>query len=200
MNIIDKAVINSFHDMRIKQFGAGTSEALGWQSEHSQTARFAMLAGIGDMNGRSVLDIGCGHGDLSAYLRKRYTLLNYRGIDLLETFVAIAANNYVQIPATSFYLGDCYKADLVKADYVLASGSLSYHTAEADQIYKIITKLFNTCVIAFGFNLLSKIDTQGGILMTYEPESILQYCLTLTEKVILHNNYLEGDYTIWMYK
>ncbi len=200
MNIIDKTVIKLYHEMRAKEFGEGTSQALGWHNDEGQLLRFAMLAGIGDMNNCSVLDIGCGHGDLSAYLVDKYPTLKYSGIDQVEEILAIASARYAHLPQTSFYMGDFSVAELPAADYVLASGSLNYHSGEPDFIYKMISCLFNASRIAFGFNLLSKMNDPGGVLVSYDVYNIMKYCYTLSNKVILQDNYCDGDYTVWMYK
>lgn len=200
MNLIDKAIIQRYHQARIQDFGEDTTQALGWKNFYSQQARFAMLEDIGDMNGCSVLDIGCGHGDLRVYLNDKYPQMRYMGIDQMEEFLDIAIERYAHLPETAFFLGDCYSAELPRMDYVLASGSLSYHSTEPDFIYQIITKLFYTCRIALGFNLLSRVEAPGGILMAYNPQQIVEHCHKLTSRVILHEGYFDDDFTVWMYK
>ncbi len=185
--------------MRTRENGEGTVRALGYRHDDDQLARFAMLAGIGDMNNRSVLDAGCGYGDLRGYLNDKYPRLKYIGIEQSDAFLAIASERYAHLPETEFYLGDFFNAGLPPADYVLASGSLNYHSDEPDFIYNTISRLFNTSRIAFGFNLLSQIEP-GGILVAYDTDNIVQYCRTLSPNVLLHNNYFEGDFTVWMYR
>lgn len=200
MNVIDNIRVQRFHKSRIDDFGEGTTQALGWKNFYSQQARFAMLEGIGDMNDCSVLDVGCGHGDLRAYLDDKYPRMRYIGIDQMEEFLEIAVERYGDMPETSFFAGDCYTAELPRMDYVLACGSLSYHNSDSGFIYNIITKLFITCRIAFGFNLMSRVEAPGGILMAYNPQQILAHCQTLTSNVVLHQGYFEDDFTVWMYK
>ena len=200
MNVLEQAMVYRFHNERTAEFGAGTSQALGWKGDNSQQARFAMLAGIGNMDGCSVLDAGCGHGDFRAYLGKKYPQMRYAGIDMIEAFITVAIQRHAHLSETAFYYGDFLEAELPSMDYVLASGSLSYRSADANFIYKAIAKLFNTCRIAFGFNLLSKIDYPDSLLATYQPEDIVKHCRTLSDKVLLHEGYFERDFTVWMYR
>jgi hypothetical protein len=102
--------------------------------------------------------------------------MRYIGIDQMEDFLDIAIERCANFPETSFFLGDYYTGELPCMDYVIASGALSYHRSESDSICHIITKLFNTCRIAFGFNLLSKVDAPRGILVDYDPQEILKHC------------------------
>jgi SAM-dependent methyltransferase len=200
MDLTDALTVRKFHESRIRDFGEESIQALGWKNFYSQQARFAMFEGIGDMNECSVLDIGCGHGDLRAYLDERYPQMRYMGIDQMDDFLDIAIERCANFPETSFFLGDYYTAELPFMDYIIACGALSYHRSGPDSIYQIIAKLFNTCRIAFGFNLLSKVEMPGGILVAYDPQEILKHCQTLSGKVILHEGYLDDDFTVWMYK
>jgi hypothetical protein len=81
MNLIDKANIFRFHNELIEEFGIASHATLGWKEPAGQEARFKVLSGIGPLNGRSVLDAGCGHADLFAYLVKLYPQLYYYGIE-----------------------------------------------------------------------------------------------------------------------
>ena len=199
MVIIDHAILRRFHQQRINEFGTGTAQALGWRGNANQLVRFSMLQGIGDMNGCSVLDAGCGYGDLRGYLHPIYPLLRYAGIDMIEEFITLAVERYAYLPETGFYLGDFLEAPLPCMDYVLASGSLSYRSSKPNFIYTAITKLFYSSRVAFGFNLLSQVDLPNSLLAAYNPTDILKHCRTLTSKVVLQEGYFEADYTVWMY-
>lgn len=199
MNLIDTVSIRRFHEAHIREHGQETTGALGWKNFYSQQARFAMLEGIGDMNNCSLLDVGCGHGDLRAYLDDLYPKMRYIGIDFMDEFLSEAIERYGHLPETAFFYGDYFTAELPHTDYVLASGSLNYHSSDPDFIYSAIAKLFATCRIALGFNLLSKVDAPGGILVAYDAKIILNYCKTLSDKVILHEGYADDDFTVWMY-
>jgi SAM-dependent methyltransferase len=200
MEFVDRSVIYRYHQERIEMFGAGTTSALGWKAEENQTKRFEILSQIGDMNGLSVLDVGCGHGDLRGYLGKKYPGLRYAGLDQMEEFLDVATERYGDLPDTTFYLGDCWTADLPNMDYVLACGLLAYRNSKPDFIFRMIDKLFASCRLGLGFNLLKKVDQPGGLLVDYDPQAILNYCRELTPKVVLREGYADDDFTIFMYQ
>jgi SAM-dependent methyltransferase len=200
MELVDRSVIYRYHYERIEKFGAGTTRALGWKTEENQLKRFEILSQIGDMNGLSVLDAGCGHGDLRRYLGDKYPDLRYAGIDQMEEFLDVAIERYGDLPETTFYMGDCWTADLPNMDYVLACGLLSYRNSRSDFVLHMIEKLFNTCRLGFGFNLLKKVDFPGGLLVSYDPQEILSYCKELTPKVALREGYSDEDFTLLMYQ
>ena len=64
MDLIEKASVIHYHQHRIKTYRNGTVEALGWRKQDSQTKRFEVLATVADLSGCSLLDVGCGYGDL----------------------------------------------------------------------------------------------------------------------------------------
>jgi len=200
MELIDAARICLFHKAQIQDFGEGTVEALGWKSEQSQVERFKVLAQIGNMNNRSVLDVGCGHGDLKAFLDKQYRGIHYSGIDQMASFLHIACKRFGELPYTTFYLGDYTTAELPVADYVLICGALSYCNSDPDFIFKMIHKLFAGSQIALGFNLLGKTEQKGGLLMSYNSGIIMDYCKTLSANVELKEGYYEDDFTVFVYR
>ncbi len=200
MDFVDRSLIYRFHRERIQLFGEGTSGALGWKSDESQTVRFEILSQIGDMSGLSVLDLGCGHGDLCAYLKRKYTDLRYAGIDQMEELLDVATSRYGSIPDTAFYLGDCWSADLPNMDYVLASGFFAYKNSMADFIFRMIDRLFASCRLGTGFNLLKNVHDPEGILVNYNPREILDYCRQLSPKVVLREGYADDDFTIFIYR
>jgi len=200
MDFVDRSVIYRFHHERIEMFGKGTSAALGWKSDENQAIRFEILSQIGDMSGLSVLDLGCGHGDLRGFLGEKYPNLRYAGIDQMEEFLDVATERYGSLPDTTFYLGDCWSAKLPHMDYILASGLLAYRNSQTNFIYRMIDRLFVSCRLGLGFNLLKNVHDPEGILVNYNPKEILDYCRQLTPKVVLREGYAKDDFTIFMYQ
>jgi len=59
--------IKDYHRAMIDRHGADSCMALGWREQADQLLRFRELARIGDLNGRSVLDAGCGYAGLTLF-------------------------------------------------------------------------------------------------------------------------------------
>jgi SAM-dependent methyltransferase len=199
MNLRNQVEIARYHQDRISNFGSGTAQALGWKSEQGQLLRFQALSTIGNLSGCSVLDVGCGHGDLHDYLSKLFPDIHYTGVELSQTFLNLALDRYGGKTNTRFLMGDFSTDDLPVSDYVLASGVLNYRSEEPDWVFKMITRLFTTCRLGLGFNLLSQVEGEG-ILAAYEPEIIMAHCREFSFRTRLVENYLEGDFTVFLYK
>jgi len=65
-------------------------DVLDWASAASQQARFEVLVQNVDLDGRSLLDVGCGLGDLWAFLRARRIDVEYTGVDLSGKMIRAA--------------------------------------------------------------------------------------------------------------
>jgi hypothetical protein len=83
-------------------------------------------------------------------------------------------------------------------DYILLSGALNYGSNTPGFIYKAIELLFNSCKLGLGFNLLSEI--KDGTLVAYDPIDIIDFCRTLTSRVIVIDDYAPNDFTVFLYK
>lgn len=199
MNLLDTAAIFRFHKEQIKDYGTGTVGALGWTSEEAQQVRFSVLAKIAVLNDQSVLDVGCGHGDLSVYLQNIYPSVRYFGIEQIPELLDTAIQKYAHIPETLFFQGDFAASELPSTDFILVCGSLNYRNSDPLFVLRMIEKLFANCRKGLGFNLLSYVDPPNGLLTSYQPEFIAEYCRQLTQNVTLIDGYRENDFTVFMY-
>ena len=66
--------------------------------------------------------------------------------------------------------------------------------------FRLLINYLIPAALPFGFNLMSKVDNPGGILVGYESEVIMRHCRGLTGNVVLHEGYFEDDFTVWMYR
>jgi SAM-dependent methyltransferase len=199
MNIIDRHNIHHYHKNRIAAYGEGNANALGWKTKEGQLKRFEALSQIGDMANCSVLDAGCGYGDLCGFLNSKFSGLRYIGVDLEDAFLDHAVEHYSNTGETSFFEGDVTRAGLPFTDYILASGLFNYPNTDAEHLFKTIVKLFHNCRLGFGFNLLSKTDDTNALLVTHDPKEIVEFCKTLSTKVVLKEGYYENDFTVMVY-
>ena len=64
-----------------------THEILDWENRKAQFARFRVLIENVNLEGKTVLDVGCGCGDLFDMLNDEGISTRYTGIDILEGMV-----------------------------------------------------------------------------------------------------------------
>jgi SAM-dependent methyltransferase len=173
---------------------------LGWKADKNQELRLGIFSQLGDFTGRSVLDVGCGHGDLRRLLASYTDNVSYTGIDQMQPFMDVAVARHGTAKNTVFMLGDFTADQLPTADFVIASGALSYRCSAPNFIFTMIAKLYAASAIGLGFNLLSMVDFSGGLLVAYDQATILAYCQSLSGRVELIPDSVGDEFTVFMYK
>lgn len=174
------------------QFGA-----LLWASPATQSARFAAIREIVDLNGKSVLDVGCGRADLLEHLLQRgIRPADYVGIEALDALADAA--DAKRLPRATIIRADFVAEPLrlfVGAEVVLFSGSLN--TADDAVFYSTLTKAFDAAAQTLVFNFLSSPQLAGKSYLHWRrPENVIRFAQSLSPCVEQRDDYLPGDVTI----
>src|SRR5207253_1982593 len=78
--------IERWYAHKLRQFGY-SARALGFGRRGSQERRFEALLALGDLHGASLLDVGCGFGDLLGWLHARGIRPRYFGLDICAPMI-----------------------------------------------------------------------------------------------------------------
>ena len=193
----DKESYIERYNERLERYGKDP-KTLGWMKDR-QEIRFEALTAVGDLGGCSVLDVGCGFGDLLGFLQKRGIEVKYRGWDINPDLVEIARDEY---PGGSFDVVDIseYCGD-IDADYVIASGVFNHEISD------------NTAFIRESLTTMADIANRGvaaDFLSTYvdymvedayyaDPKKIFDFCKNLSMRVSLRHDYLPYEFCLYVY-
>lgn len=192
----DRKRIQDFYAGLLAKNGTESAQSLNWTNKRNQLVRFEALLRIGDLAGRTVLDVGSGLGDLYPWVAERGG--TYRGIELVPELLAEARTKY---PAGDFRGDDLFAIDQ-PFDYVIASGSLSFMVADNDAFYEsMIRKMYTLAAIAVGFNMLdSGYYERDAIYASYDPGEIADICERFAQRTYVVSGYTPGDFTVFLYK
>lgn len=193
----DRSAINQYHKKRLRQFGL-SAKSLGWIDQQSQWQRFAVFAEHIDFNKRSVLDLGCGFGDLLSYLEveAKVSVQDYLGMDCSSSFIARAKQRQFATDC-QFIQGDFSRGPLPSSDIVIASGSLNYHSRQKDYVIEMIEKMAQTARYQVGFNLLdAQKIANTSTLTAYNKQGLVRYCQARFSQVQCIDNYSDHDFTL----
>ncbi len=201
MNQNDKARIIERYDERLKTYGA-TIEALASGSDDRRKMRFNILKEIGISEGDSVLDLGCGFGDLFAYFKEIGLNVKYTGIDINP---AIIENAKIRFPEIDFRVVDIQEASIENFDYVVSTSSFNLKLLNEDN-YSFIENLLRKCYavaqkgVAMDF-LSSYVDFKGNPEQAfyYSPEKMFSIAKTITKRVCVRHDYPLFEFCIYMY-
>ena len=195
---VDIAYIIKYHKDLISKYPQNENLTMGWAID-SQNIRFNILSKIDDLNNKSILDVGCGNAMLYDYLIQLYPNLRYVGLDLLDEFLNNAMKRLSNKKDVNFYKGNFMSEQLPLLDYYLVSGAFNYKNSNPLFIFQSIQHLFNSSRFGLGFNLLSMAPSNQQIAVAYNKQMIFEFCKMLSPKCKLIDDYLENDYTIYLY-
>ena len=188
------------HRHSLTRFGY-SPEALFWESCEVQNERFKVLSEIGIAAGDSVLDIGCGFGDLYRWLKGHKHSVKYTGIDLSQDIL----NKGIEVnPELNLLQGEIFDFDWPDQsfDWLLLSGTLNWDlNDDGDYAQRVIRRMFELARKGVAFNMLDSrtLDTTTiRELYASDPAKILTLCKKLTPHCELRDHYLDHDFTIYM--
>lgn len=174
-----------------------------WNSYDSAAIRYKELVKDLDFSNKSILDVGCGFGDIIPFIFSKSISFKYTGIDLTGEFVQEAKKRY---PDYKFAEGNYFKNPLKKKfDIIICCGALNgnYGKDTLGIRKKAIKTMFNHCKEAIAFNMAGGIlsnNKKNSIIYYANSRDLLEYCIKLSRKVILCNHYHEKDFTIVIFK
>jgi SAM-dependent methyltransferase len=178
--------------------------SLGWD-KGKQDLRFDVLTGFHDCRGKSILDIGCGFGDLNKFLVNKYQNdYEYLGIDLVTEFVEEGKKNY-EGSNINFLVGDFLSTRFDRNfDLIFSSGIFNHKMKNFDNykfINKVMKKAFLLCNEGFAFDFLSdQVEYKYENTFHSNPSKVLNMAYELTRRVSLRNDYFPFEFSISVYK
>lgn len=193
--------ISNYYDSKFVKYGSDL-KTIGWSNKDDQQLRFSYLLKNINLKNKSILDVGCGFGDLSKFISKK-TRSNFRylGIDISRNIINYAKNNNKK-KNIIFKHSDLDSLRERRFDICVASGSLSYnHSHNKKFTEDYIKKMFQISKYAVCVNFLSDYsDFTVSKNAHYSPEKIFKFAKNLSSKVNLYHDYPLYEFTIQIYK
>lgn len=191
------------YSTRYQKFGY-SPQSLGWD-KGKQDIRFDVLTSQYDFSGKSVLDIGCGFGDINKTLNKKYeNNYSYLGVDLVPDLITEARKHYTD-NKVNFMTGDFLELVFEeKFDFIIASGIFNHRLMGAnnyDLIEAAIIKALSMCNDGLAFDFLSdKVDYQLEHTFHSSPEKILSIAYKYSRNIMIRNDYMPFEFSLFIFK
>ena len=173
------------------------------QSEISQKKRFNKIVEIGELQKKSILDIGCGLGSFYNFLMEKNINAHYWGFDITSEMIRLAKKNHPEIK-DQFQVMDFLNDDIKKKyDYVVSIGTLNLPMGERNLPIAIefINKMYNICKIGIAISMTSSFTKKPNSSTFYfEPNIIVEKVGNFCQNIKLDHTYLPHDFTMFCYK
>jgi len=177
-------------------------ELAGWSSPSSQLLRFERLLRTTSFSGGSVLDWGCGGGDLFAYLSKTGHRFNYTGYDINPRMIALAQRRF----GSHFDLVSLSHQVTAEYDYIFASGIFQFRDdARPTYFLDYLESMFRCARRAVAVNFLSALRNSENKIddeLYVEPTSIVPFLSRICNRWVIDHSYHpgKGDFTVALLK
>ena len=193
--------IRAHYEHRITP-GRAHYDVLDWASAASQRRRFEVLVDNVPLAGKSLLDIGCGLGDLAALLDERALAVEYTGVDVLARMVDACRERF---PARRFVRADLFAGDDAPGeawDVVYCSGAFNLDLGNNMAfLARAIRRMLDLSREHVVFNLLharSPCLEEG--YFSYDPAEVLALLPPAAGEVRILDDYLPNDFTVFCRK
>jgi SAM-dependent methyltransferase len=190
-----------WYEEKVRRYGYD-HRGLGFRTRSSQEKRFNALLRLGSFDGRRVLDVGCGFGDLLAFLMERNIRPVYSGLDICAPMVARCHQRF-PVSAGIFAVGDVLDYQpRHEYDYVVASGIFGLDAPGArERVEPTIARMFEWARLGVAVNFLSaraaeKVDNR----LYVDPCEALEWGFRLTPCVRVDHDYLPNDFTLFLHR
>lgn len=194
--------LTNLYNCRLAEHGLSAS-TVGWASRSDQNLRFEVLCRGLDLNGRRVLDIGCGLGDFVPWAEAKYGPdFDYTGIDLSADLVTAARKRFPG-HRRQFVAGTLSDEEEVGMfDIALLSGTLTFKTADNMSVMRnILSSAWRCCTTAVCCNFMTAYaDSRLEKNFHYSPEDIFAFARSLSRFVVLYHDYDLWEFTVQIWR
>jgi SAM-dependent methyltransferase len=188
------------YDQGLAAYGE-SPKALHWTEYREMGVRFKELVADLKLDDKSILDAGCGMGDLLPFIYAKATNFKYLGVDINPRFIDIAKKRY---EGHDFKVLDPFSEKIAgHFDVVISSGVLNVNIPNwLKRRQQMIKRLYELADEAAAFNMagsFKKIPHDSKIAYA-NTQDILDFCVKLSPRLILRTHYSSIDFTIVLFK
>jgi SAM-dependent methyltransferase len=201
VNPDDRGIYRARYIERLAEFGHDP-RSLGW-SKGKQEERFTALTSRIDLTrARSVLDVGCGFGDLFPFLREHGFQGSYLGVDFIDELLEVGRKAYPDAQLRNADIDDFDSSE--RFDLVVASGIFNgvlEHEAQWARIERTLARMYELADFACAADFMSRyVDYTRDDTFYADPERVFTVAKTLSRRIALDHSYLPFEFAVWLFR
>jgi Methylase involved in ubiquinone/menaquinone biosynthesis len=195
MDLDEKAANRQRYESRYAEYGYDP-RTLGW-TKGRERLRYEMLLAGWPQETSSVLDVGCGFGDMHAYCRASgRAAWRYTGVDIVPALIEEGRQRH---PDADLRVQDMDVEGLPAGyDIVVASGVFSHRLKDnLGFIARAFEAFAGAAQIGFAANFMSPTaDIRYDHLFYAEPGAIFDLARRHSRRVVIRHDYMPFEYTV----
>jgi SAM-dependent methyltransferase len=197
----DVAELRARYRTRYETYGYDR-RTLGWEKDCQHVRFEAALEGLRPEDYASVLDVGCGFGDLLTYLRKRRWRGRYVGIDLVPELLAEARERHADDGRAVFEHADASAGGFAQsAGLAIGIGVFNHrlHQDNLDFVAATLEAMWNASSRAVVCDFLSdsaELGKRRADLYYADPADILKLARRHSRRVVVNHAYMPFEFQV----
>ena len=201
MHDIDKKKILSRYAQRIETLGHGAA-ALG-EPKRRQAFFFEILSQVNGFElSDSVIDVGCGYGDLFDFLKSKGWRGQYLGIDINPQLIDEGQRLY---PQAELKVLDIQTAELDRTfDWCFCCQALTSETEAVpfiEHLESMLQMMWKICRKGLVFNLLSPLaDFTHPVHARPNLASVMSVLTKITNRFSIRHDYMPFEFAVYLHK
>jgi len=203
-----KPDIAGYYDDLAQKHGSGYKSADAG-SQESLNARYKVLSEVADLNDKTVLEVGCGTGNLGNYLIKKYPKIKYTGIDISNKCIEVGKKEYPDLNLIHADLCDYQPLGPLTGkpkqyDIILSQGlfyKLPVTKEGVNKVFELITHMVRLSKGTIAFTGVSTHpfgDSKTELRL--EPHAILEFVTKFSPFITMKMHYWPGDVCFTVYR
>jgi len=175
---------------------------VGWKTAESQRVRFEALTRVAPLKHSKVLDVGCGLGAFSGYLKDQEIPVKYTGVDLFPGVISEAKKIY---PDARFEARPILRRPFPARtfDYSFLSGVFNVRVKDnwkyMEALLACVLKQTKKAVAVNVLNAESGLKESDRFMVT--PKELVRFGRSLkVKRTYLMDHYHHMDLTLFLYK
>jgi len=202
MNAKDKTNTLARYNESHEKFGI-SPKSLGWGGgKERQWKRFRAALDFSNFDNRPIrtlLDVGCGFGDLGAWLIENNSTIEYSGIDINPALVDAGRKRY----DLDLSLTDINSVAENSYDLVVANGIFNYqlkHENHKEYICRMLNRFMEIARIGIAVDFMSTYVDFVRPGTFHCPEAlVVDVIKTQTKRFVIRNDYMDYEYIVYAY-
>jgi len=183
--------------VRLERHYQESHKVVGYRSIYSQRLCYKLSLKLGNLYNTSILDAGCGLGNLYSFIHEKYSSFHYIGIDVSSRMIKKAIQTY---PDATFKQQDVLTYQPLKHfDWAFSIGIYNIELGDNDSIMRqIINKLFEITKKGLAVSMTHGEHLPQGT-HSFCPEDMCLFAESLTPHINIHKSDKVNGFVLFLY-